>query len=64
MAEIGKAHDLSAIQAALAATLMHPAIQVAIVGIKKTEHIEEAIGAASKQLARDVFYRLRAAIDG
>jgi hypothetical protein len=64
MAEIGKAHDLSAIQAALVTTLMHPAIQVAIVGIKKTEHIEEAVGAAGKQLEREVTCQLRAAIDG
>ena len=64
MARIGKEHGLSAIQAALAVTLMHPGIHVAIVGIKKTEHIEEAVGAAGQKVPRDLFYQLRTVFEG
>lgn len=40
-------HDASVSQLAIAWTLSNPAVQVAIVGARKAEHIEEAVQATN-----------------
>ncbi len=46
-------------QLVLAATLMHPAIDVAVCGIKRKDQIEEAIGAVGKELSREDYFAVR-----
>jgi aryl-alcohol dehydrogenase-like predicted oxidoreductase len=59
-------YGLSIYQLVLAATLMHPAIHVAVVGIKSESHIVEALGAMGKTLSREDYFAVRKtlAIDG
>jgi len=62
MAQVGKighGYGLSPSQTILAATLMHPGIHCAIVGVKRPEHIEEAVGAMSKSLSREDWNSIR-----
>jgi hypothetical protein len=59
LSRIGKGTKVSIVQTVLAAVLMHPAIQVAVVGIKRTADIEEAVGAAGKSFPRDVYFQIR-----
>jgi len=47
----------------LTATLMHPAIQVGVVGIKTPAQITEAAGALGKTLAREDYFAVRNAIN-
>ena len=47
----------------LAATLMHPSIPVAVVGIKTAEQIEEAAGAMGQSLERSDYYAVRGALE-
>ena len=61
---VGERLGLTAVQAMLAATLMHPAIDVAIVGIKRIEQIEEAVGAVGARLSRDEYFQIRSLLDG
>jgi aryl-alcohol dehydrogenase-like predicted oxidoreductase len=55
-------YGLTLYQLILAATLMHPAIQVAVVGIKTPAQIAEAAGAMGKTLERKDYYAIRAAL--
>ena len=55
-------YGLSLYQLILAATLMHPAIQVAVVGIKTPDQIAEAAGAVAKTLERPDYYAIRSAL--
>lgn len=55
-------YSLSIYQLVLAATLMHPAIQVAICGIKTPEQIEEAAGAMGVMLEREDYFAIRLAL--
>jgi len=48
----------------LAATLMHPAIHVAVCGIKTPEQIEEAVGAIGKTVDREDYFAVRKAVLG
>jgi len=59
-------YGLSLYQLILAATLMHPAIHAAVVGIKTPEQIAEAAGAMGKTIERRDYFTLRSAlaIDG
>lgn len=57
--EIGKAYDLSIVQLILTVTLMHPAINCAIVGIKRREQIEQAAVAMGKTISRPDWYKVR-----
>ncbi len=59
-------YGLSIYQLILAATLMHPAIDVAVVGIKNPSQIIEAIGAMGKSISREDYFAVRKtlAIDG
>ena len=56
---IAERNGLTIYQLVLAATLMHPAIQVAICGIKTPAQIEEAAGASGKVLSREDHFAVR-----
>lgn len=55
-------YGLSLYQLVLSATLMHPAIQVAVVGIKTPAQIAEAVGAMGKTLDRRDYFAIRSAL--
>lgn len=55
-------YGLSVYQLVLAATLMHPAIHVAICGIKTTAQITEAAGAIGKTISREDYFAVRTAL--
>ena len=55
-------YGLAIYQLVLGATLMHPAIDVAICGIKTSSHIEEAVGAMGKHLSRQDYFAVRKAV--
>ena len=52
-------YGLSIYQLVLAATLMHPAIHVAVVGIKNADQMREALGARGKTLSREDYFAVR-----
>lgn len=53
------AYGLTIYQLVLAATLMHPSIDVAICGIKTSDQITEAVGAVGKTLSREDYFAVR-----
>ena len=55
-------YGMSVYQLVLAATLMHPAIHVAVCGIKTPSQIEEAAGAIGKTLSRPDYFAVRNAL--
>ena len=55
-------YELSLYQLVLTATLMHPAIHVAICGIKTPAQVAEAAGAIGKSVAREDYYAIRTAL--
>jgi len=55
-------YGMSIYQLVLAATLMHPAIHVAICGIKTPAQIEEAAGAMGKSVSREDYFAIRKAL--
>ena len=59
LAPLAKKYDLTIYQLVLTATLMHPAIDVAIVGIKNQKQITEAIGAIDKAISREDYFTVR-----
>ncbi len=61
---MAKRYGLSIYQLVLAATLMHPAIHVAICGTKTPEQIVEAVGAMGKRIDRPDYFKIRAAVAG
>jgi len=56
---MARKYGMSIYQLVLAATLMHPAIQVAIAGIKTREQIIEAAGVMGKTLSREDYFAIR-----
>lgn len=62
LAPIAERNDLTIYQLVLAATLMHPSIDVAICGIKTPAQIQEAVGAAGKRLSRQDVFAVRNAV--
>lgn len=56
---LAEKYHLSTYQLVLAATLMHPGIDVAIVGIKNPSQITEAIGAIGKTISREDYFAVR-----
>lgn len=66
LSPLAKQYDLTIYQLVLTATLMHPGIDVAVVGIKNQSQIEEAIGAIGKTISREDCFTIRKtlAIDG
>jgi aryl-alcohol dehydrogenase-like predicted oxidoreductase len=63
---LARKYQLSIYQLVLTATLMHPGIHVAIVGIKTPSQIAEAIGAVGKTISREDYFAVRKtiAVDG
>jgi aryl-alcohol dehydrogenase-like predicted oxidoreductase len=63
---LAKKYGLTIYQLVLTATLMHPGIDVAVVGIKNPAQITEAIGALGKTISREDYFAVRKtlAIDG
>ena len=61
---IAERYGLSLYQLLLATTLMHPAIQVAICGIKTPGQVEEAAGAMGKKIDRKDIFSVRSAVSG
>lgn len=59
---LAEAYGLTLYQLILAATLMHPGIQAAIVGIKTPSQITEATGAMDKTVERKDYFALRTAL--
>ncbi len=55
-------YGITIYQLVLAATLMHPAIHVAVVGIKTADQIKEALGAQGKTLSREDYFAVRATL--
>ncbi len=62
LAPLAAKYELSIYQLVLAATLMHPAIQCAVVGIKNAAQITEAAGAMGKTISRPDYYAIRKAL--
>ncbi len=60
---LAEKYGLSLYQLVLVATLMHPAIQVAIVGIKNAEQIREAVGAMGQTISREDYFAVRKALE-
>jgi len=56
---LAKKYNLSIYQLILTATLMHPGIDVAIVGIKNPPQIAEAIEAMGKTISREDYFAVR-----
>jgi aryl-alcohol dehydrogenase-like predicted oxidoreductase len=56
---IAERNGLTIYQLVLSATLMHPAIHVAICGIKTPDQIAEAVGAGGKRLSREDYFAVR-----
>ena len=61
---IAERYGLTIYQLVLAATLMHPAIHVAVCGIKTPEQIAEAVGAVGRTISREDYFAVRKAVLG
>ena len=59
---MAEGYGLSIYQLVLATTLMHPAIHVAICGIKTPEQVVEAAGAIGKTVSRKDYFAIRTAL--
>jgi aryl-alcohol dehydrogenase-like predicted oxidoreductase len=55
-------YNVSLYQLVMAATLMHPAIQVAIAGIKTPDQIREAVGSLQAGISRPDYFAIRKAL--
>ena len=56
---IADRYELTIYQLVVVTTLMHPAIHVAVCGIKTSEQIAEAIGAVGRTISREDFFTVR-----
>ncbi len=59
LAPLAEKYGMSIVQLVLAATLAHPAVTCAIVGIKNPAQIEEAAGAMGKTIGREDYFKIR-----
>lgn len=59
---LAEKYELSIYQLVLTATLMHPAIHVAVVGSKTPTQIKEAVGAMGKTISREDYFAVRKAL--
>lgn len=59
LSPLAKKYDLTIYQLVLTATMMHPGIDVAVVGIKNRTQIEEAIGVFGQKIAREDYFTVR-----
>lgn len=62
LAPIAERNELTIYQLVLAATLMHPAIDVAVCGIKRQDQIAEALGAMGRTISREDYFEVRKAV--
>ena len=62
LAPLAKRYEFSTYQLILAATLMHPGIHVAVVGIKNPPQITEAVAASGKTMSRQDYFAIRKAL--
>ena len=62
LAPMAEKYGLTIVQLVLAATLAHPQLDVAIVGIKNPAQIEEAAGAMGKTVEREDYFAIRNAL--
>ena len=60
---IADKYQMSIVQLILTATLAHPAVHCAIVGIKNASQIEEAAGAMGKSIEREDYFAIRNALN-
>ena len=56
-------YGLTLYQLVLTATLMHPAIHVAVCGIKSPQQIADAAGAIGKKISREDYFAVRKALE-
>lgn len=61
---LAERYGLTIYQLVLRATLMHPAIHVAVCGIKTPAQIAEAAGAVGRSIAREDYFAVRKAVLG
>lgn len=61
---IADKYGLTITQLVLAATMTHPAVHCAIVGVKTPSQIEEAAGAMGKTIDREDYFAIRRALEG
>jgi len=59
---LAEKYDLTIYQLVLTAMLMHPGIDVAVVGIKNPPQIVEALGAMGKTISREDYFAVRKAL--
>ena len=59
---LAERYGMSITQLVLVATLQSPMIDCAIVGIKRTQHIEEAAAIMGKRVSREDYFRVRQAL--
>ena len=59
LAPLANQYGTSIYQLVLAATLTHPAIHVAIIGVKTSDQVREAVGAMEKRIDRPDYFRIR-----
>ncbi|NQT14193.1 MAG: aldo/keto reductase [Planctomycetes bacterium] len=64
LGSIADRNGLTIYQLVLAATLMHPAVHVAVCGVKNPEQIAEAVGALGKTISREDYFAVRKAVLG
>ncbi|HPO07773.1 MAG TPA: hypothetical protein PLZ55_03820, partial [bacterium] len=55
-------NGMTVTQQVIAATLAHPAVTCALVGVKSPKNIEEAAGAMGKNVSRWDYYQIRKAL--
>lgn len=61
---VADAYRMTTVQLVLAVTLMHPAVDCAIVGTKRAADIEEAAGAAGKRVSSEDYHKVRGILRG
>jgi len=61
---LAESYGMSITQLVLTATLMHCAIDVAIVGIKRVQQIEEVAAVMGKTISREDYYQIRRILQG
>ena len=63
LAPMAKKYGLSIYQLVLAATLSHPAIHCAVIGVKSGDQVREAAGALEKSVDRPDYFKIRQALN-
>ena len=61
--QLAEKYGLTLYQLVLTATLMHPGIDVAVIGIKTPEQIREALGAWGQTISREDYFAVRSILN-